>query len=836
VRKRALALLLLPALAPAGGLADEPPASASVTRAAGARYEAGALHRFLLGTGYRTLWGLPIQVEVLDLAHFSGGLTAHKKGGGKQTHSLKLKGKDGREWKFRSVDKDPETILPKGLHETLASRVVQDQISASHPLGVLVVDPLADAAGVLHVPHRLAVLPDDPRLGEFRAEFAGVLGTLEEDPRLEDPVTPGFERFDRLVDTDELDELLDGGARVDARALVYARLLDLVVGDTDRHRNQWHWGHDTQSGLYVPVPSDRDLAFVRFDGLLLKAARQVSPHLAKFGPGYPRIIALESQAQRVDRRYLSELEWPAWREAAQALQARLTDAVIEAAVARLPEPYVRAEGTRMAASLRSRRDRLEAAARALYELLAMQVEVHGTDGPDTARIARQRDGSVEITLAGAGGTYFRRRFLPGETDEVRVFLKAGDDRAVSEGRGPARVTVRVVGGDGNDVLADGAGHTRFYDDSGDNRVTGGRGTHTSARPYTAPTNADGDPDRDWGSSSGVMPWFLANEDYGAVFGLAFQHTDYGFRKHPYAERHVLRAGYSTAAQAGGVEYRYDSLRTDNRTRLHATAKVSALELLHYYGLGNETGDSLPQSVFDVKQTQYSLAPSYRLDLAAVDVSVGPVVKYADTHDQPLTLLARDRPYGFGRFGQLGARMGISLDRRALREGSETGAMLAVEGAFYPRVWSVTENFGRVGAQGIAYLRAPLPLQPTLALRAGGTWLFGRYPFQEAAQIGGAETVRGLPRERYAGDGSVFGNAELRLLLWRRERSLVPRVGIFGLADVGRVFVAGESSARWHPAWGGGAWIAFLDPKNLASIAVAASEGHARVYLQGGFTF
>src|SRR5262249_9716398 len=151
--------------------------------------------------------------------------------------------------------------------------------------------------------------------------------------------------------------------------------------------------------------------------------------------------------------------------------------------------------------------------------------------------------------------------------------------------------------------------------------------------------------------------------------------------------------------------------------LQVMAKASALELLHFYGFGNETTTTLPQSVYDAKQTQYSLAPSYRFDLSAIDVSLGPVVKYSDTHDQPLTLLAREQPYGFGRFGQVGARMHVGIDRRELREGREAGAMLAVEGAVYPRVWSVSETFGRVAGEGIAYLRAPLPLGPTLALRA-----------------------------------------------------------------------------------------------------------------------
>jgi hypothetical protein len=47
-----------------------------------------------------------------------------------------------------------------------------------------------------------------------------------------------------------------------------------------------------------------------------------------------------------------------------------------------------------------------------------------------------------------------------------------------------------------------------------------------------------------------------------------------------------------------------------------------------------------------------------------------------------------------------------------------------------------------------------------------TWpVWGQVPFQEAAFIGGASTVRGLYSDRYAGDASAYGNAELRFHLF-----------------------------------------------------------------------
>jgi hypothetical protein len=837
VRRVALAVVLLGAVLPSARAEDGDAREESRTLAAGKHYEAGAVHRFLFGSGYRELWTQPITAPVLDLATFSGGLVAEKRGGGRQTKNLRFEGQDGRKWKFRSVDKDPTTVLPAVLQTTLAASIVQDQISASHPAGVLVVDALLDAAGITHVSHRLVVLPDDPRLGEFRKEFAGMLGTLEEAPSVKAPVTKGFEGFDRVVDTDELDTLLDAGtARVDSPSLLRARLFDLVIGDTDRHRNQWDWAHDPKTGRFVAVPSDRDLAFVKFDGFFMRFVRVDYPHLADFEDTYPRPVALEWQARRVDRRYLSDLEWPAWQPVMTSLQASLTDAVIDEAVERLPAPYVRLDGSRLAARLKSRRDRLPQAARDLYELLARQVDVYGTDEPDSAQVARQADGSVEITLSDASGQYFRRRFLAGETDEVRVFMKGGDDRARSEGHADARVTVRVVGGDGNDALDDAAGHTRFYDTDADSRVTKGPGTLTNHRPYAQPINDQGDPARDWGTQSRLVPWVLASEDYGLVLGAAWERTIYGFRKHPYAAQHTLRAGYSTTIGTGGIEYEYDSLRTDDRSRFHALARISALRLIHYYGFGNETTDDAPQDVFDVKHTQYELAPSYRLDLAPVDVSIGPVLKYANTPGSDGTLVGLEQPYGSDHFGQLGGRLGVRLERRQINDGRPKGAMLNVEADVYPRIWSVAETFTSVRGEGIAYVTAPIPLEPTLAFRAGGQKLFGRYPFQEAATLGGAENFRGLPRQRYWGDASVYGNAELRLLLLKRDRSLIPRFGIFGLADVGRVFFEGESSDEWHTAWGGGVWIALADPRRLASVAIATSEGHVRFYAQGGFTF
>src|SRR3954469_1055799 len=148
--------------------------------AAGSHYRASGLHELMLGREYRSLWTTAISVPVLDLSNFAGGLRPISKGGGFQTKSLLLAGADGREFFFRSIDKDPSATLPLELRPTVAGSVIRDQTSSAFPTAPLVVDRLLRAARIPHGPARLYVLPKDQRLGQFQAQFAGLMGFLED--------------------------------------------------------------------------------------------------------------------------------------------------------------------------------------------------------------------------------------------------------------------------------------------------------------------------------------------------------------------------------------------------------------------------------------------------------------------------------------------------------------------------------------------------------------------------------------------------------------------------------------------------------------------------------
>ena len=812
----------------------------------GARYRSGGLHVLLFGKHYRDLWTTPIRVEVLDLERFAGGLRPTKRGGGMQTRSLRFEGADGRGYQFRSIDKDPSPLLPEQLRRTLAQSILQDQISASHPAGPLVVGPLLDAAGVLHSEPRLVLLPDSPALGEFRSEFGGMLGTIEE--RATD-VGPGFAGASKIVGTAELFERLEKhqDERVDTRAFLAARLIDLFLGDWDRHQDQWRWARlgDSDTVPWTPIPRDRDQAFANYDGLLLSLVRLSAPQLVEFSSTYPSMVGLTWNARVVDRRLLSGLEWTVWDSVATALQGRLTDAVIDDATQRLPPELRRLNQAALAGALKHRRDQLPLAARRFYRLLAAEADVHASDKAERVEAAHPADRVLELSIYPANAAQatplFHRRFDRADTREVRLYLQGGDDSVLIEGPGSGAPLLRVIGGGGDDRVIDSSrvSRTRFYDARGANAVGGLRHVALDTRPFPDFRLSDSTPypARDWGGFWRFRPWVSSGPDVGFFFGGGVVRYNFGFRKRPYRSKVELRAGYATSAKAFRGEFHGDFRRVSSRVRTELLLRASGIEVLRFFGFGNETPRIAPDFFYRVPQQQYVAAPSVVFPLGGSgEFRVGPVLKYAHTNFEPGRFISLTQPYGVGSFGEVGGAAGVEWDTRN-GPAATRGFHLLAAGAAYPAVWDVTETFGEVHGEASTYLTPPhSSFGPTLALRAGGKKVWGRFPFFESAFVGGASTVRGLREDRFAGDAALYGSAELRGRLGRFFVVLPGDFGVFGLADAGRVFLDGESSDVWHTGVGGGFWFAFLERAYTISVAVARGDHRTALYLRSGFAY
>jgi hypothetical protein len=841
-------ILTLAATLGAAGLAAQQSSHGRDTIvAAGSQYRASGLHRLLLGSEYRSMWTTPIRVEVLDLGTVAGGLRAVSRTGGQETKSLRLVGADGRQFFFRSVDKDPSAALPPELRGTVAGSVVRDQTSSAFPTAPIVVDRLLTAAEILHSGDRLVVLPDDPRLGEFRTAFAGVLGFLEEGVG----AGPGghWGGSTEIIGRDSIfaRTARSPDDRVNTRALLKARLFDVLIGDWDRHADQWRWARfgDDLPRRWVPIPLDRDQAFVKYDGFLLTVARQSAPQLLNFGPKYSYLPGATWNGRDLDRRFLVELDWPTWKSVATDLQSKLTDAVIDDAVRTLPPEHYALRGKALSANLKQRRDHLLDAAGRYYRVLAKQVDVHATDGNDQASVTRGPKGEVEVTLSRANAPngappYFERRFDPQSTKEVRVFLDGGEDLAVVRGDGGGP-TVRIIGGDGRDRLVDSSrsGQDRFYDDREAPSRTEGRASGVNRKPYTVTTKSPNDlPPRDWGTRWTTNTWISGGPDVGVFLGGGRTLTVYGFRKLPYASQHRFRAGFATGPKTYRVDYRGDFRRENSANHAEILLRGSGVDVISFHGFGNEIAAPGSNEFYRISQNAFGVQPSLVFSLGEhTNFRVGPLLRYSSTENRPNRFLATlGSIYGSGKFGEIGGAVSLRHDSRDRASAATRGVFLELVGSGYPAVWDVDSTYGEVHGEAATYLTAHAPLDPTLALRVGGRKLWGHYPYFDAAFIGGASTVRLGRVNRYAGDASAYGSAELRLNVAPVEIILPGNFGVFGLADAGRVFLEGESSDRWHTAYGGGIWLSWLDRAYTVSVAVAKGEERTGVYFQGGFGF
>ena len=89
------------------------------------------------GTHYRKEWATPVKVRIVKLDTLAGGLTPYQSGGGRQSKSLRLKDKDGREYVLRSVDKSFGKALPEIYQGTFIESIINDQVTIGHPYAAI---------------------------------------------------------------------------------------------------------------------------------------------------------------------------------------------------------------------------------------------------------------------------------------------------------------------------------------------------------------------------------------------------------------------------------------------------------------------------------------------------------------------------------------------------------------------------------------------------------------------------------------------------------------------------------------------------------------------------
>jgi len=839
-------LLLAAISAPPSDAQTAPVIRDSITVAAGPQFHTTSwiswLGTVFFGSRYRKLWNTEITVPVLDLDATAGGLRLIHDDAATDTTLLYFEGEDNSRWVFYPAGRtDPRTARINILPPNVNKGIMADLASGRHPAGPLVAGGLAAAAGVPNPEAWLVALP--PGIGPGEDDSASTVGYfLRDDPLPTADSTGAAEPGDVASLLAVRHRILRfPGERVDARAVLQARLFDVYVGDLNPHFIQWRMVA-VRSGdglLWRPTGRFREGALARYDGLVTSFARPFHPDLTSFGGGYPGDLTGTPLQAAAFRWLLGPLDQPTWDSVAVDLRRSLTDSVIEGAVARMPEPYREEMGKRLAERLRERRDRLRAAADHMYRQVREEAEVRGTFAADMIEVEWLSPDSLALRVDGRGAVYDAT-----ETRRITLFPSGGTDTVRFVGNGGSGQELRIAPPPGSVLVIEGTAPERGV------TAYGARRGVTVNPPGAIPLMPK--PVRDVlariDSTTIERPadaiqyrptgWLELRSGPGLLLGAGVIRTDWSGAALPYRNWTRLRGGYGTGSSSFVVELKSDLRWAGSPLRLQFDAVASGVGAIYYHGLGNETSSNQPRSYYRAGRTLYEVAPELVLPLSdRVRIGAGVDFTWVDTPLDTSLFIGVDRPYGTPSFGETGLTARFTFDSRDVHGAPRKGVLATLNGAWYPVIGKGSGAFGTVSGSVSGFATPSWWQAMTLATRVQGTATYGEVPYFEAAFIGGSHSVRGLPRGRYSGEKSILGNLDLRWRLSRVQFVLPWDFGLLGLADVGRVFVSGEHSDVWHPSYGGGIWLALLDRSLAASLTVATGAGEGvLINAGGGFAF
>jgi hypothetical protein len=824
----------------------------SIVIAANPQLKGNGLKNLFMGKNYRKEWTTPVKVQVLDLAKEQGGLTPEKQGGGKQTRSLRVEDKSGKEWSLRSIQKFPDAAIPPDLRSPFAIDIVEDGISASFPYASLSTGVLADAVKVPNLRRKLMYIPDDPRLGRFRSTFKNTLVMMEE----REPAGVG-----KTYNTDELILRLakDNDDHVDQKAVLKARLLDNFYMDLDRHEGQWNWAtKDTGKGkIYYPIPKDQDQAFYTNQGVIPWFARQPNmvPELQGFRAKARNIKTFNRAARNFDRFFLNEMDEQVWSQHVDTFLSKMTDPVIESVAARQPGEVKDYHIESIINTLKKKRKFFKEDMMRYYRFISKEVNIVGTNQKEFFTIDKTEGGKTHVVIhkidkeGQISSKIYDRVFDPAVTKELRIYGLEDNDSFVVKG-GASPIKIRVVGGPGkDDFINEGTGgNVIVYDVTFEENNFSGNVNGLRKRLSADPRNNEYN--RIFYKYNIFNPGLVVtyNVDDGVFLGGKFRYTLNGFRKEPYAAEHSLSVGHSLKTSSWFFRYQADVVRAFGSSDLLLRTEVRApINVTNFFGYGNNT--TLNTDEVQYFRSRYNIVnasalirrqfqswlrvlygPTFQYFKVPEVQNAGKFINNTDLNGLDAATLYLPKTY-------LGAEASLDIN-------SKNNQVLPTRGFVLDA--GVRHLFGMNDQSHIVtQFRWDMSIFASFvpqsvyvfATRFGYYRNFGKFEFPQANYLSATENLRGYRRNRFAGRTMAFNNTELRFKLSNFNTYLFP--GSFGFLlfhDIGRVWMDGQKSNRWHNGYGGGLWIAPIRRYVITASVAHSKEEKLLPYITFGFQF
>ncbi|MCT8340805.1 outer membrane protein assembly factor [Flavobacteriaceae bacterium TK19130] len=780
------------------------------------------------GKHYRKQYGVEVEAPVGLIDTLYGGFRIERPGGGNQTQSLRLILGEDKEYNMRALAKDPVAFLKSAgydeldgaryFSETIPEAIIKDFYTAAHPYGAFAIPRLAGAANLNHTHPKLFYIPKQKALGDFNDIHGDRLYMIVEKPDDDFNSAHMFSFNDDVESTQDLFEEIrkDESKYVDEEEYIRARVFDMLVGDWDRHEDQWRWAEvEKEDGTteFVAIPRDRDQVFANFDGSFLAFLQKFmgsTRQFGKYGPDIEFIEGFSESAINLDRALIQRSDREEWLQQAKILQDSITPELVRQAFLEMPKEVHDDTWEQIQQDLLKRKENLPDIVNRYYDNFIRFQTLKGTDKDEIFVIERT---SPDITTISAfrkidgemGDTLFIREYNRKSTEEIWLYGLDDDDDFIVKGSSAEKpIKIVLVGGLGEDTYNIENGRAVEVYDQKIQRTTVDEKGGARFRLNDIYENHVYDSEKRPGSHSVFGAKLSYNPDLGAIPSLKLGKQTLAFERNPFTTQYFLQADYFSLTQAADIkgELHFAHLFPEWNLKVKGRATTNNFTQ-NFFGIGNETANAaesydanrrylqyLQGGVSTYYQGEYGSYFEFGADYSFVDVSRNATANLG-INDNTFQFVAALATYGYeslddNAFPTRGMLFNTNLNANFFIEGKNDQTFTANPSITF---FNAIDNQRRF----------------VMETKASGQLAFGEnIPFFQLAQLGGEENLRSYRLQRFHGKHAAFGRANFHYRLQPIKTPVFPlKISVMVAADTGRVWTPNESSEKWHSSYGGG---------------------------------
>ncbi len=784
----------------------------------------------ILGNLNTSLYYDSVTVPILDLNYDERQLRTARIGGGNQTISLRLQDSlTDDTYVARAIQKTPKRLVPPPFDIALLEKLVFYYFTGAHPYGFLASNHLENELGLLRTEPKLMYLPKQKRLEPYNDEIGDrlVLYRQRLDGNMSDQSEVDYST-EVISTSDFLEEYYDQDAKADARMYLKARILDLLLNDWDRHRDQWRWAlsRKSEDGLdvYRAIPRDRDQALSNYDGLITSLVRYYNPPAFMAYPlrEEPKTKSIEWMHQTVaylDRVILTELDRAAWDEVTAEVIESIGPKEMAAAIAKMPVESI--QNVDITKLMTARLAYIAKMSDDLYHIINERACIVGTSKDDIILLESDKQGlSVKIMDDDQEKVMIERRFSADNTKQLWVNLYDGDDQVKIIGdKSPIKIT--MIGGYGEDEYINETGSKsalKIYELNDESTYTGASQVReVNNKEIISLTRSDF-----MSNYHFIVPALGFNRDDGVIIGASLVHKRHSYKK---TVTHTLGASIATARRS--TAFTYGALI---ESPLYKLNKYVDLQFLgpryenNFFGVGNETeiNTDIDREFYFLRTRLTQLSAGWLRDFdGPSSLRMGFQVQESTLEDVGNRFISGledipDEVFNSQYFA--GAHLQYLLQNFDNNFMPNKGLEVSLRVEANKHLSSERDrDHARLAAHMTVYKPFNRYDRLLYASKIGAEALLGDAYFYQLPTLGGYHSLRGLRRERLRGDYSFYHSNNLHYYLSGRGRS-ADRVNSFGLSayfDHGRVWT-GDDSDKWHFTYGAGMFFAPFDKASISA--------------------